>query len=154
VINAFGGGSVNTLDAYHIGSSLIRGFEFNGIGPRLRAPGVEDGTDFSGWTGEALGETGYAGLSAELDFPLPMLPPSYGLSGAVWADTAYIDGTPAFPPGATVYPNSLDNFKASVGASIIWDGPFGPLRADFGYVLKDAPADRPQVFQITMQSLL
>lgn len=164
IVNALGGGSVNTLDAYHIGSSLIRGFEFNGIGPRLRAPGCEPSggaapcpagsTDFSSWTGEALGETTYAGLSAEINFPLPMLPPSYGLSGAVWADTAYINGTPAFPAGPAVDPGSLDNFKASVGASVIWDGPFGPLRADFGYVLKDAPSDRPQVFQITMQSLL
>jgi outer membrane protein insertion porin family len=173
ILNSLSGGTVNTLDAYHVGSDLIRGFEYNGLGPRLQAPGCEpvgatcsgagrNGTNFSSWGGEALGETGYAGLAAELDFPLPLLPPSYGLSGAVWADTAYINGTPAFPANANpkagagaVDPNSvIDNFKATVGASVIWDGPFGPLRADFGYVLKDAPTDRPQVFQITMQSLL
>jgi len=87
-----------------------------------------------------------------------MVPESYGLSGALWADTAYINGTPSLASGngtGVIDPNSLtDNFKATVGASVIWDGPFGPLRADFGYVLKDAPTDRPQVFQITMQSLL
>jgi outer membrane protein insertion porin family len=169
IMNSMGGGGVDTLDAFHEGSSLIRGFEFNGIGPRLNAPGCEPSggaapcpagsTNFSSWTGEALGETGYAGLSAELDFPIPMLPESYGLSGALWADTAYIGDAPSIKNGtatpANIDPNSvIDNFKATVGASVIWDGPFGPLRADFGYVLKDAPTDRPQVFQITMQSLL
>jgi outer membrane protein insertion porin family len=52
-------------------------------------------------------------------------------------------------------PGSVDNpLKASVGASIIWDSPFGPLRGDFGYALSKATSDRPQVFQITLQTLL
>ena len=57
--------------------------------------------------------------------------------------------------GATVDTDSTDNpFKASVGASLIWDSPFGPLRGDFGYVLSKATGDRSQVFQLTLQSLL
>ena len=54
-----------------------------------------------------------------------------------------------------VDPASVDNpLKASVGGSIIWDSPFGPLRGDVGYVLSKATADRPQIFQITLQTLL
>ena len=89
----------------------------------------------------------YAGLSAELQFPIPMLPESYGLDGAIWADSAYIQGTPNIGSlGGSLDPASTDNpFKASVGASIIWDSPFGPLRGDFGYVLSKATRDRSRI---------
>jgi outer membrane protein insertion porin family len=45
-------------------------------------------------------------------------------------------------------------FKSSIGASIIWDSPFGPLRGDFGYAITKATTDRPQIFQLTLQTLL
>jgi outer membrane protein insertion porin family len=49
----------------------------------------------------------------------------------------------------------VDNpFKSSVGASIIWDSPFGPLRGDFGYVISKATDDKTQIFQLTIQNLL
>ena len=101
-----------------------------------------------------MGATWYVGGSAELEFPIPVLPENYGLSAALWADAGYVGGN-GNPNGNAIDPLSTDNpFKASVGASIIWDSPFGPLRGDFGYVVSKATADRPQVFQITLQSLL
>ena len=166
IVNSLGGNGVNALDDLQEGSTLVRGFEYGGYGPRLKPQGTVCNTDpsapgpgctdLSSYGGEYVGETGYAGLSAELQFPIPMLPESYGLDGAIWADSAYISGTPNIGTlGGTLDPASTDNpFKASVGASIIWDSPFGPLRGDFGYVLSKATADRPQVFQITLQSLL
>jgi len=151
VINHLGDGTTSSLEAFKEDSKLIRGFEYAGYGPRLQQTSVAQA---GGIEGEFLGETGYAGLSAEADFPIPMLPPSYGLGGAVWLDTAYIDGVPATGNGA-LDPGSVDNpFKASVGASVIWNSPFGPLRGDFGYVLSKATSDRPQVFQLTLQTLL
>jgi len=36
--------------------------------------------------------------------------------------------------------------RASVGASIIWDSPFGPLRFDFAYPFLKEPYDRTQFF--------
>jgi outer membrane protein insertion porin family len=36
--------------------------------------------------------------------------------------------------------------RASAGASIIWDSPFGPLRFDFAYPLLKQPYDRTQFF--------
>ena len=54
----------------------------------------------------------------------------------------------------TVDQNSIDvPWRTSIGASVIWDSPFGPLRGDFAHVLNKSTADRTQVFQITMQSL-
>jgi outer membrane protein insertion porin family len=37
--------------------------------------------------------------------------------------------------------------RASVGASLIWDSPFGPLRFDFAYPLLKQSYDRLQWFQ-------
>ncbi|MDP1729827.1 MAG: outer membrane protein assembly factor BamA, partial [Devosia sp.] len=138
IINALSG-TVSPLEAFHHGPTLVRGFEARQFGPRLG-------------TGEMIGTTMYAAASAELEFPIPVLPESYGLRGAVWADAAWIDGAAGvLPPTAT----SVDNpFKSSVGASIIWDSPFGPLRGDFGYVISKATDDRTQIFQLTIQNLL
>jgi outer membrane protein insertion porin family len=41
-----------------------------------------------------------------------------------------------------------------VGASVIWDSPFGPLRGDFAYVITKATEDKSQIFQLTIQNLL
>jgi outer membrane protein insertion porin family len=140
IINSLGGG-VNAVEAFNPGSTLIRGFEGRGYGPRLTS-------------GEYLGATMYAGASAEISFPIPGVPESYGLSGAIWADAAWVDGLPNI--GAVpLDPASQDNpLRTSIGASIIWDSPFGPLRGDFAHVLNKSTADRTQLFQLTLQTLL
>ncbi|MDB5621792.1 MAG: bamA [Devosia sp.] len=141
VINDLGDDGVSPLEAFMPGSQLIRGFEGRGLGPRLAS-------------GEYLGATMYAGLSAEVEFPIPVLPESYGVSGAVWADAAWVDGL-ANAEGNAVDPGSVDEpWRTSVGASLIWDSPFGPLRGDFAHVLNKATSDRTQVFQLTLSSLL
>lgn len=145
VINDLSGNGVSTVEAFRPGSQLIRGFEGGGLGPRVQNGGVN----------QYLGAVAYAGASAEVQFPIPGLPESYGLSGAVWADAAWIDGVNVPRLGVnTLDPDSVDvPWRTSIGASVIWDSPFGPLRGDFAHVLNKSTADRTQVFQITMQSL-
>ena len=140
VINSLGGG-VHAVEAFNPGAQLIRGFQGRGFGPRLTS-------------GEYLGSTMYAGVSAEIQFPIPALPESYGLSGAIWADAAWVDGLPNI--GAVpLDPLSQDvPIRTSIGASIIWDSPFGPLRGDFAHVLNKSTADRTQIFQLTLSTLL
>lgn len=140
IINSLGGG-VHAVEAFNPGGTLIRGFEGRGYGPRLAS-------------GEYLGATMYAGASAEISFPIPGVPESYGLSGAIWADAAWVDGLPNI--GAVpLDPASQDNpLRTSIGASLIWDSPFGPLRGDFAHVLNKSTADRTQLFQLTLQTLL
>lgn len=146
IVNDLSGNGVHAVEALNPGSQLIRGFEGRGFGPRLNS-------------GEALGTTLYAGVSGEVQFPIPVLPESYGLSGALWADAAWIgDDLPRLGTGTAanpgVDPGSMDQpWRASIGASIIWDSPFGPLRGDFAHVLNKSTSDRTQVFQLTMQSL-
>lgn len=139
IINDLSGSGNHTTESYQLGPSLVRGFEAAGMGPRAA-------------TGEGLGATYYAGVSAELEFPIPVVPESYGLRGAIWADAGYV-GTPSIAsPAATG--GVTEPLRASVGASVIWESPFGPLRGDFAHVVQKDAADRTQVFQLTLKSLL
>jgi outer membrane protein insertion porin family len=141
VINNLDDSDLSATEAFIPGATLVRGFETRGLGPRLT-------------TGEYLGATLYAGLSAEIEFPLPILPETYGLRGAIWGDVAFIDNTPG-TNGGIVAPGSIDEkMRSSIGASILWDSPFGPLRGDFAHVLQKATDDQTQVFQLTLSTLL
>ncbi len=53
-------------------------------------------------------------------------------------------------PGAT--PTEIANDKtirSSVGGSILWQSPFGPLRADFAYPITKSSFDQTQVFRFS-----
>jgi len=143
VINSLNGANVHAVEAFTPGSQLIRGFQGRGFGPRLA-------------NGEYLGTTMFAGISGEIEFPIPGLPESYGLSGAVWADAAWIgDGSSIGTGTSTIAATSNDQpWRTSVGASLIWDSPFGPLRGDVAHVLNKSTDDRTQVFQFTISTLL
>lgn len=143
VINDFSGNGVNTVEAFSPGTQLVRGFQSRGYGPRLT-------------TGETTGVTLYAGVSAEVQFPIPVLPESYGLSGAVWADAGWLstDNMPNLSGGTVAQGSNDTPLRTSIGASLIWDSPFGPLRGDFAHVLDKSTDDQTQVFQISISTLL
>ncbi len=117
------------LDNFFQGGSAIRGFASNGFGPR--DPG----------TGDALGGMYYWNATAEVNFPAPLLPESYGIRGALFADAGVLWGVDDNSLDAIQAANGRlssrrgdaeDNgLRASVGASIIWNSPFGPLRFDY-----------------------
>ncbi|MEO7222709.1 MAG: outer membrane protein assembly factor BamA [Devosia sp.] len=150
IINNFSGTAVSSLETFTYGNTLVRGFVPGGTGPKTVG-------------GEILGYTAYVGGSAEVTFPIPMLPESYGLSGAIFADAAIIAGQGLGPadPASLVSP-----LKSSAGASIIWDSPFGPLRGDMAIPLTgnltDTYASQPfcgpgllcPAFSLTLQSVL
>ncbi|MCB1507729.1 MAG: outer membrane protein assembly factor BamA [Hyphomicrobiaceae bacterium] len=127
------------FDTFFRGGDLVRGFEPSGIGPRDRT------------TGDALGGTIYAGATAEVVFPIWGLPPELGFRGALFADAGTLfevsDQATALLGAAAIDDDST--IRSSVGASIIWNSPFGPLRGDFAYVINKADSDRTQVFRFS-----
>ncbi|WP_197410720.1 outer membrane protein assembly factor BamA [Devosia epidermidihirudinis] len=145
IINSLDDNGVHAIEAFNPGSQLVRGFQGRGYGPRLSS-------------GESLGGTLYAGVSAEIQFPIPVLPENYGLSGAIWADAGWISGdnlpVGSLGPVAAEATSNDQPWRTSIGASLIWDSPFGPLRGDFAHVLNKSTDDRTQVFQLSIQTLL
>ncbi len=129
------GEDVRLKDAFYKGGETIRGFESSGIGPRDAV------------TNDALGGKVYLAGTAELLFPVPVLPPELGFSGAVFADAGTVydtDISPAFIGNPISDDSSI---RSSVGGSILWDSPLGLLRADFAYVLTKENYDKEQFFR-------
>ena len=173
-IASWGGEDLRILDNFFKGPDLVRGFEPNGIGPRDLASGCSLVTGYcDNSTADALGGTLYWGTTAEIQFPLTFLPKELGMKAAIFADA----GSLWDYQGATTFPtidgwqNSLTNCSAitgsktqgynnvcvadsdlvrsSVGVSLIWKSPFGPLRFDYAWALTKEDYDQTQAFRFS-----
>lgn len=136
-ISGFGGDDVRILDLFFKGGETIRGFDTSGIGPRDLSPGTEE---------DALGGRVFAASTLELRFPLPRVPEKMGLTAAVFFDAAtlYDTGDLGTPPPAIV--GDDNTIRTSVGVSLIWQSPMGPLRADLAKALTSEFYDDEQLF--------
>ncbi|WP_332714562.1 outer membrane protein assembly factor BamA [Pelagibacterium mangrovi] len=137
------GNGIHPTDAMQLGPDLVRGYRYGGMGARVASG--ENGA------GNPVGILSYAGLSAEVDFPIPLLPENWGIRGAVWGDVGWIDGIPDTQGVETTGLGT--EFKSSVGGSLIWESPLGPLRGDFAHVIDPDDQDETQVFQLTLSTL-
>jgi outer membrane protein insertion porin family len=152
-ISGFGGEDLRIVDHFFLGPSLVRGFAPSGIGPR----DVSSGDSRS----NAIGGTTYFGASAEVQFPIFGLPRDLGLKGAVFADAGTLfdykgsrgfdvnrNGTLdcAAATALLVQPECVqvrdkNTVRSSVGASILWNSPLGPLRFDYAVALTKDKGD-------------
>lgn len=132
------GEDVRLLDNFFAGGDLVRGFENRGIGAR----------DGSGTGDDAIGGTNFFGVTAEVQFPFPILPRSLGIKAALFADAGSVFGFDE-QPGITPIAGSTDfELRSSVGLGFLWDSPLGPLRGDFAYVTSSESFDDEQFFRI------
>jgi len=175
-IMGLGGDNLRIVDHFFMGPSLVRGFASSGIGPR----------DISSLDSRsnAIGGTTYFGGTLEVQFPIFGLPRDLGLKGAVFADAGTLFGY----KGATIFDVNRNgiiegfsdqrgctlsatvqqecilvrdskDIRSSVGASLLWSSPLGPIRFDYAYALtKDegtlingvkVGADRTQAFRFS-----
>jgi outer membrane protein insertion porin family len=111
----------------------------NGFGPRDTTEGTSK---------DNLGGTRYWATTAELRTPLPWIPPESGLRFSVFADAGSLWGyagsgsTPALAQSLQVADSKT--IRSSMGAGLIWDSPFGPLRVDYAYPTSKAAFDVTQ----------
>jgi outer membrane protein insertion porin family len=145
-------GNLRMIDHYFLGPTLVRGFAPSGIGPRdvLNDP-----------TANSLGGTTYFGGSLEVQFPIFGIPRDLGLRGAIFADAGTLfnyDGgsksitTPTTCPAGSearqfnvattsIYQTNVacvrdkNVIRSSVGASLLWQSPLGPIRFDYAFAL-------------------
>jgi outer membrane protein insertion porin family len=144
-VYAWGGQQVRMLDNFFGGPWLVRGFAPNGFGPRDLTPGT---------TMDNVGGTMYWGGTLELQTPVPNLPKDVGLRFAVFSDIGNVwnyTGPTVFPQffGQTIQLADTGpwDFRSSVGAGLIWDSPFGPLRFDYSIALTKQQYDVVQQFR-------
>lgn len=135
-VMANGNDGLRIFDQFQSNNRMIRGFEYGGIGPYDGAAGADN---------DHLGGTTYFSASAEAQFPVPIIPESFGLRAAVFADAATLYGNDIDIAG--VDPTGVDmEWRASVGVGLIWNSPFGPLRVDYAKPIKKEEGDEVQEF--------
>ena len=150
-ITGWGGKDLRMLDHFQMGPNLVRGFQTAGFGPRDLTLGT---------TEDSLGGTMYWGTSFEVQIPIFGLPKDFGMRFAMFADAGSVWGY----RGPTTFANGLSvttvrairspawlgadtnnmTVRSSIGAGVIWDSPFGPIRVDYAFPLSKDPNDRTQ----------
>ncbi len=140
-LSGWGSKNLRMLDHFQLGPTLVRGFAPSGIGPRDLTVGTSN---------DALGGTNFWGASVELQTPLFFFPKEIGIKASVYADAGSLwgyKGPTAFPAtGESLIATDDRKTRSSVGAGLIWDSPFGPLRFDVAQALTKASYDRTQFF--------
>ena len=150
-IAGWGGEDVRLLDLFFKGGETVRGFERAGFGPRDLL------------TNDALGGRTYWSTTAEVRFPIPLVPEDLGIQGAVFADAGSLfDAGQASKDLNTQCPDGDKSLgvcladssaiRASVGASILWASPVGPIRVDIAKVLSKESYDEEQFFRFGAQT--
>lgn len=140
-----------TLDNFQARQNYVRGFDSFGFGPRDPI------------TGDALGGRTYWTATAEVLFPMPLVSRSIGIRGALFADAGQISnvGDPAIAAvtssnaglnAAQLNQLDSDEVRASVGASLLWASPFGPLRVDYAFPINDQEFDDVEEFSFGVSS--
>ena len=112
-------GTSTSDERFYLGGRTLRGFQYGGVGPR----------DIS--VDESLGGTDFTVGRAEVSFPLG-LPKELNMYGGVFGELGKVWGLDAAIPNGTAV--SLDDsIRSSVGFSLYWSTPIGPLQFNWAY---------------------
>jgi outer membrane protein insertion porin family len=155
-ITPWGGQQLPLADGFFGGPQLVRGFAPNGFGPRDLTPGT---------TMDNVGGRQYWATSAELQAPVPLVPTSSGLKFGLFADAGSVwgySGTGALSASSGASLPALSQslqqsiqvadsniMRSSLGAGLIWDSPFGPIRADYAIPVTKGSYDVTQRFKFS-----
>jgi outer membrane protein insertion porin family len=134
-VEGYGDDGLRIFDQLQSNIKMIRGFASGGIGP----------VDSDG-AGDHLGGTTYFNASAEAQFALPVIPESFGLRGAVFTDAATLYGNKIADQSLVDQSTTSMQWRASVGVSLIWASPFGPIRIEYAVPVMKERTDDVQEF--------
>lgn len=145
---SFEGGNITMLndqvsrltDRFFLTSRQLRGFDFRGTGPR----------DLDAENDDALGGNNFVSAKLEADFPLGFAE-DLGISGGVFLDMASVWGLDNTDGAGG--PDSVDDsfsLRSSIGFSIFWETPIGPLTFNFSEVLQSEDFDEERSFDIAI----
>jgi outer membrane protein insertion porin family len=119
-------------ERFMLGGANLRGFEIQGVGPRDTV------------VNQALGGNQYYAVRTEASFPIG-LPEEYGIHAGVFMDAGSLwglDFTGGFDDSAAL--------RASLGVTLFWDTPLGPLRFDFASPVVKEDFDETETFRFSI----
>ena len=130
------GGDLRVFDNFFRGQDIVRGFKYQGIGPRQNDV--------------ALGGENFVNASAEVTFPLPLVSRDFGFRGAAFADAGSLWGVQD-GSGGNIQGDDF-SLRASAGVGLVWASPFGPLRVNYAIPLAEEEFDETQEFSFGISS--
>ena len=137
--HSFSSKDIPLQDRFFKGSDSFRGFAKSGIGPKQRGNGGQL---------DSIGAQAYAIGTLEANFPIG-LPETWGIEGAVFSDFGTVFGTDEKSlPANTVFDSM--NLRASIGAGIVWQSPFGPLRLEAAYPILKQKFDEKEYWRFSI----
>lgn len=145
---SFQKGKSLVTDRYFLSTDQMRGFDLGGIGPREIGPLVN----------ESIGGNKFAVMRFEAQFPLG-LPEEYGISGglfydlgSVWDSGTSLPGCTSSTPTVNCITSNDFRLRQSIGASLFWTTPIGPLRFNFSKALAKEEFDVEREFEVTISA--
>lgn len=139
LVSAVGGGTTRVTDRFFLSSRQLRGFSSRGVGPR----------DLGAAESSVLGGNKYVAARFEADFPLG-LPEEFGISGGVFFDVGSLWGLDN-TAGVAAVDDSFE-LRSSIGFSLLWDTPIGPIRMNFSNPIRSNPSDDERTFDFTISA--
>ena len=112
-------GTSTSSERFFLGGRKLRGFQYGGVGPR-------DTT-----VDESLGGTNFSVSRTEISFPLG-LPKELNIYGGIFGELGKVWGVDAAVPSGTAV-NLNDSVRSSLGFSLYWSTPIGPLQFNWAY---------------------
>ena len=132
-------GDLHVFDQFQLNANDMRGFESGGIGPRMTNGDADRRYDLLHGFGRnhvpAARSSRVMPASVAPSLPMP----------------ARFTATMSTRAGDPVNGTSMD-WRASVGASLIWSSPFGPLRVDYAIPVVKEDFDEEQRFKFGISS--
>jgi outer membrane protein insertion porin family len=134
--------NIRITDMFFLGGANLRGFETKGVGPR----------DLT--SGDYLGGKKYFAGTVQLSFPLG-LPEEYRIRGRAFSDFGTLFDTEFTNANVDGDPTNLRitdkaSIRASVGAGITWESPFGPFAFDLAYPVIKEDTDNEEFFRFSV----
>ena len=146
---------------YAGGSEWLRGFKSNTVGPKALYLYNNQGENSIIGTDQSIGGNAMSVASVEFIVPTPFASESYRkqLRTSVFFDIGTVWDTTFDPNAYGVCVAGCDNlydysdptnWRSSLGVSLQWISPLGPLVFSFAKPLKEQPGDRTEVFNFNI----
>jgi outer membrane protein insertion porin family len=145
IVRSFSGSKVSVNDAFSLGGENLRGFDFNGVGPRAKKDG--NGNMLMPRDGDSLRGKNYYTVKSELKIPLGFQE-EFGLHAKLFVDTGSNWGVDLLPGESRSDIYDSTKLRAAAGVGIGFASPFGPISVYYAKPFRKENFDQTRPFGV------